>query len=152
MGRVYKTANGRNLDMDRLRLQNETTIAVGNMRVNARGDQLGPGGEVEKNRNQLSQEQYQMNVSPTAHQQRVRAVQEAQRQAGASTQAQRPSAPVVPDVDPSGEPFDPPETAAAEEENPTMRGSLADSIARQVTIEQKTLPPKPNKPKGPQRF
>ena len=41
-----KTANGKLLDMEALMAEHETTIAVGNARVNARGDQLGAGGEV----------------------------------------------------------------------------------------------------------
>lgn len=37
-GNVYRTANGKTLDMRALALKNETTRAVGNMKVNARGD------------------------------------------------------------------------------------------------------------------
>ncbi len=36
--RVYKSANGKTVDMGSLALQNEMTRAVGNMKVNARGD------------------------------------------------------------------------------------------------------------------
>jgi hypothetical protein len=35
---VYKSANGKTVDMGSLALQNEMTRAVGNMKVNARGD------------------------------------------------------------------------------------------------------------------
>jgi len=35
---VYKSANGKLVDMGSLALQNEMTRAVGNMKVNARGD------------------------------------------------------------------------------------------------------------------
>jgi hypothetical protein len=35
---VYKSANGKPVDMGSLALQNEMTRAVGNMKVNARGD------------------------------------------------------------------------------------------------------------------
>jgi hypothetical protein len=35
---VYKSANGKMVDMGSLALQNEMTRAVGNMKVNARGD------------------------------------------------------------------------------------------------------------------
>jgi hypothetical protein len=35
---VYKSANGKSVDMGSLALQNEMTRAVGNMKVNARGD------------------------------------------------------------------------------------------------------------------
>jgi hypothetical protein len=36
--RVYKSANGKTVDMGSLALQNEMVRAVGNMKVNARGD------------------------------------------------------------------------------------------------------------------
>ena len=36
--KVYKTANGKTLDMGALMLKNENVRAVGNMKVNARGD------------------------------------------------------------------------------------------------------------------
>lgn len=36
--KVYKTANGKTLDMGALILKNENVRAVGNMKVNARGD------------------------------------------------------------------------------------------------------------------
>ena len=35
---VYRTAQGKMIDMGKLVLQNETVRAVGNMNVNARGD------------------------------------------------------------------------------------------------------------------
>lgn len=149
MGRVYKTSQGKPIDMDHIRLKNEDTIAVGNMKVNARGDQLGPGGQVIKGRNQVADQQYQMSGS-TMHQQRVHQVRETQRRAGAvssSGQAQ----PVIPEVDPSGVPFDPPEDTAPQQQ---MRGSLADSIAKSVAVDQELLDPNMynTRPKGPQRI
>lgn len=45
MGR-YRTAKGKQLDMEALRISNERTVALGNMKVNAKGDKLGPGGKV----------------------------------------------------------------------------------------------------------
>lgn len=65
MSRAYRSAQGRVVDMEKLRLANEETIAVGNMKVNARGDQLGPGGRVVKTRNQLMKEYYSLNT-PTS--------------------------------------------------------------------------------------
>jgi hypothetical protein len=43
---VYKTAKGREIDMMKLVRQNELVPAVGNAKVNARGDKLGPGGKI----------------------------------------------------------------------------------------------------------
>jgi hypothetical protein len=60
MAKGYKTANGKLVDMDGLRLKNEDTIALGNMRTNARGDELGPGGKVVKTRNERMNENYKL--------------------------------------------------------------------------------------------
>lgn len=58
MGKVYRTAQGREIDIEKIRLQHEQVPALGNMRVNARGDQLGPGGRVLKTREQIMDEHY----------------------------------------------------------------------------------------------
>lgn len=61
MNNVVTTANGKNLDMEALRLQNEKTVAVGNMKVNARGDEISPTtGEVTRTRNQRMSEYYRL--------------------------------------------------------------------------------------------
>ena len=44
--------------MDMLRQRNELTPAVGNARVNARGDELGPGGKVIRKREDVLKEYY----------------------------------------------------------------------------------------------
>ena len=44
---------GKQVDMDLLRQKNELTPAVGNAKVNARGDELGPGGTIVKTREQI---------------------------------------------------------------------------------------------------
>ena len=54
----YRTASGRLVDMETLALKNEYTIAVGNMNVNARGDQLGEGGQIVKTREEIMAEHY----------------------------------------------------------------------------------------------
>ena len=40
--KLYKTALGQTIDMDAVQNLNAEVIAVGNMNVNARGDELGP--------------------------------------------------------------------------------------------------------------
>jgi hypothetical protein len=42
-------------------MRNEMTIAVGNARVNARGDELGPGGKIIKKREEVMNEYYSSN-------------------------------------------------------------------------------------------
>ena len=44
--RMYRTMQGRMVDIEKLRATNESVRAVGNMNVNARGDVLGPGGQI----------------------------------------------------------------------------------------------------------
>ena len=65
MAKVYRTAQGRSLDMETIRLQNELVPALGDMKVNARGDQLGPGGKIIKTREMIMDEYYQSKASPT---------------------------------------------------------------------------------------
>lgn len=55
---VYKSAMGKPVDMGALRLQNERTRAVGNMKVNARGDLLDDGNKVIAAKNKQVTQQY----------------------------------------------------------------------------------------------
>lgn len=55
---VYRTAAGAHVDMDTMRLVNESVVAVGNMAVNARGDQVAPDGSIIKTRNEVMKEHY----------------------------------------------------------------------------------------------
>jgi hypothetical protein len=43
---VYRSMQGKEVDMHKIVMQNEMTVAVGNVKVNARGDELGPGGKI----------------------------------------------------------------------------------------------------------
>jgi hypothetical protein len=56
---IYRSANGKPIDMGALRLQNEKVRAVGNMRVNARGDQINDNNEVIRTKNEQVNQQYQ---------------------------------------------------------------------------------------------
>ena len=57
MARQHRTMRGKAVNMDTLRIQNEKVIALGNMNVNAGGDELGPGGVVVRDRNQRIREE-----------------------------------------------------------------------------------------------
>jgi hypothetical protein len=46
MGRSYKSAQGKTIDMSALAAKNERVRAVGNMKVNARGDTIDSQGRV----------------------------------------------------------------------------------------------------------
>jgi hypothetical protein len=60
---------GREVDMEKLMRQNELMPAVGNMRVNARGDELGPGGKIVKKREDVVAEYYEHNPNAVLKQQ-----------------------------------------------------------------------------------
>jgi hypothetical protein len=51
---IHRSMQGKVVDMNKLINVNELTPAVGNMNVNARGDKLGPGGQIIKKREELA--------------------------------------------------------------------------------------------------
>ena len=55
---VYRTANGKTVDMGALRLKNEKVRAVGNMKVNARGDEIDERDRVIRKRTEQTNNQY----------------------------------------------------------------------------------------------
>ena len=57
--KTYKTMRGKVVDMEQLQQRNELTPAVGNARVNARGDELGPGGKVIRKKEDVMKEYYE---------------------------------------------------------------------------------------------
>lgn len=59
---LYKTAQGKLVDMGKLILQNEQVRAVGNMNVNARGDVLDDKNRVITKRQQQVQRSYNRQV------------------------------------------------------------------------------------------
>jgi hypothetical protein len=125
MANVRRTAMGSAIDIDRLRLSNENTIAIGNTRTNARGDQLGPGGKVIKTRAQLQQEYYKLNT-PVAD--NDTAVAES---AGVVNQLQ------VPLLQPTAE-----DIPVAESSNYVKpRGSFAEAVASETEVKTELLDP-----------
>lgn len=121
--RVYTTANGRRINMDSIIAQNEESIAIGNMKVNARGDELGPGGKIERTKDQVMQDYYKLNT-PVA-----------------TDRVPTPRQPVVKDL--SDDWIEPAIAESTEDkkieepkiEKKPLRGSLANSIASSVSPE-----------------
>lgn len=64
-GKVYRSAQGKMVDLGTLQLQNENTRAVGNMGVNARGDRVNSENKTIDTRNQQVKRQYDKQVSVT---------------------------------------------------------------------------------------
>ena len=50
---IYKTARGVEIDMIKMVQKNEMELAVGNAKVNARGDRIGATGQIIKTREEL---------------------------------------------------------------------------------------------------
>ena len=57
--RMYRTMQGRMVDIEKLRAANENVQAVGNMNVNAKGDVLGAGGKVVTPKEKIIQKYYE---------------------------------------------------------------------------------------------
>ena len=62
----YRTAMGKSIDMGALASRNEKTRAVGNMKVNARGDTIDAHGRVIKSATNKVNEQYARTVQDQA--------------------------------------------------------------------------------------
>jgi hypothetical protein len=58
MANIYKTANGKIVNMDNLRLANEQEPAVGNMNVNARGDEIASDGSIITPKKEIMKQHY----------------------------------------------------------------------------------------------
>jgi hypothetical protein len=56
--KMYRSMRGKAVDMDLLTKKNELVPAVGNAKVNARGDELGPGGVILRKREDIVKEYY----------------------------------------------------------------------------------------------
>jgi hypothetical protein len=57
----HKTMQGKEIGMDKLMRQNELMPAIGNMQVNARGDELGSGGKIVRKREEIVADYYDSN-------------------------------------------------------------------------------------------
>ena len=61
-GKTYRTSSGQQVDFGALLLNNETVPALGNMNVNARGDEIAPDGTITKSREEIMREYNELNT------------------------------------------------------------------------------------------
>ena len=61
-GKTYRTSSGQQVDFGALLLNNETVPALGNMNVNARGDEIAPDGTIVKSREDIMREYNELNT------------------------------------------------------------------------------------------
>lgn len=142
MANVYKTARGKTINIDKIKLSNEGVVAVGNMKVNARGDLLGAGGQVIAGRNAVMDRVYAVSddgYSPNSADNQF--IVEASGPKDLADLVNNSIVPILQDTE-------------AEVVTPAARGSLADSVAKQTTVTQEPLPnPKDvKKSNGPSRI
>ena len=128
MSNIYRSARGDKVDMDLLRVSNENTIAIGNMRTNARGDELGPGGKIVRTRAQIMADYHKLNT-PVA--------QDTPVTSSSTDTTYSPQKPLKKMTAPVAE-----NLPVAESNTYTKpRGSLADAIAKESEVQQELLEP-----------
>lgn len=133
--KVYKTAQGKSVDLGTIMLQNEHVRAVGNMNVNARGDIIDSGNKVIETKNRQIQRQNAQttNVSSTTVHTSTGAAKRAQ--------ATQETDPAIVDTPVDSTVLDvPPDNIVAAPapvaDIPTSGGGLAAAIARSKVIKQ----------------
>ena len=134
MSKIHRSARGDAVDMDMIRLANESTIAIGNMKTNARGDELGPGGKVIKTRAQIMQSYHRLNTNVphdipvgTAEAVNVESIAEEQIE---MTELVTPIAEDIPVAE-----------SSAVKQYVKPRGSFAEAVAEQTEVKQELLEP-----------
>ena len=120
--KVYRTAQGKMVDLGALQLRNETVRSVGNMKVNARGDLIDSNNRAINSRNQQVDRQYRRQTSNVSN----TPVQHA-RTATAAVDIPAPPEDFQDDF------VKPTDTA------PTASGGLAAAIARARQVRQEPL-------------
>jgi hypothetical protein len=112
--RIYRTALGQELNIEQMRILGETAVTVGNMPVNARGDEILPNGEIIKPRNQIMKERYKSAGSVTKY----------------NPNKRRPMEEIPQIIQ-----VEPPVTPTPNQQNTDLRGSLASSVSFDLTQE-----------------
>ena len=134
--RIYKTAQGKAVDLGAIMLKNENTLAVGNMSVNARGDLVAPTGVVTPRAKVVSASIEDQIVKPKKEKP-VTSKRAAKAEAKASNHVATP-APAVE--------FSPADTAhpvvkETPEEQVNKLAGLAAAIAKTKVVQQEELTP-----------
>ena len=151
MGRVYRTSQGKTVDMDSLTSAHGKAIAVGNMRVNAQGDELGPGGRIVKTKAEVMRDYYALNTPIAAADDDFEAF-DAKHQAASQAKVQQTQQLITPSTVATVEPTTPVDavltatadsTANVAPQTNGLRGGLASTVANTtpVTVNQELLKP-----------
>ena len=65
--KIHQSMRGTVVDMEAMRASNERSVAIGNARMNTRGDIVGLGGKIVARREQLVQAYYKDNPNGVKH-------------------------------------------------------------------------------------
>lgn len=133
--RVYRTAQGKIVDLGALQLQNENVRAVGNMNVNARGDLVDHNNRSLSRRTQQVSKQYNRQTTNVNDAPVVSSRRHAQAQADTIEKT------VVPELDPVLEqaPVVKSESVTEPVDAQPAEGGLAAAIAKARQIKQEPL-------------
>ena len=144
----YTSAQGKRISMESIRLANESVIAVGNMKVNARGDQLGPGGVPIANRQKMVNDYYNLHT-PVIDTTKLADSTPTVPTPNPVPRDTVPMAPPPPSLDPLID-----EQDDIEVQKPEIRGKLADAVAKAAVVNQELLKPLKQqiKDRGPSRI
>ena len=149
MGNVFRTMRGKNIDLDKAMLQNEKVVAVGNMRVNARGDLLGPGGKIVKRHDERVREASNLHTMvpddiPVATSSDAVAKEKAKAAAAAAAaEKARLEAEAAQKALEEAEK----KAAAQPKSQRPPRGGMASALASETKVEHKAQEPKPTRKK-----
>lgn len=140
--KVYRSAQGKTVDLGALQLQNETVRAVGNMGVNARGDVINNQNTSIKGRTNRIGSHYKKQITnvaddvvpTTKHDQPKSLSKEAKRKIKEETPTVEVQQPVMNSV---AEPVV--EDPVAEPEAKLPQGGLAAAIAKARTVKQEAM-------------
>lgn len=137
--KIYRTAQGKSVDLGKLMLQNENVRAVGNMNVNARGDLIDGYNRPIDRRTQQVQKQYDRQVTNVRD------------EPVASSAAPGVDEPVS--ATPKATAPAPVEAVAAKPKAAPPPQGLAAAIARARQFSDNDAPPQePQQPQGPKRI
>lgn len=141
--KIYRTAQGRMVDLGALQLQNETVRAVGNMGVNARGDRLDSQNRVIDSKEKQTKRHYQKQVQTNVTDEPVASSRRHAPQAHTSPARPDTATAPVPSQETEDlsqpEPIAEPEPVAEPAVSTGLQGGLAAAIARAREIKQEPL-------------
>lgn len=127
--KIYRTAQGKMVDLGALQLQNENVRAVGNMGVNARGDLVDSMNKPIDSRGKQVAKQYNRQTATPAH------------PASSQRQSARPPATNIPTPPEDFEDNFVKETVAPPPKTEAVGGGLAAAIAKARQIKQEPMKP-----------